>query len=348
MEVNAQGAGWQEFYNDRQSRCDSATDDALKKHFQAELDVARQTMQAMGLDVPEGQPTPEGQPNPEAAAPDGSEGLPGDAPGDAPGDLPEQPVNAATQPGDPDLPAGDPEELGYEDQARLDKYRGDLPPNQAAGNPDGQVPETPVGDPAGNPAGDPAGEPTGDIPAPVQNHQVTGDTPAVEDASPQYNNALEAFRSQILAASKATGIPPDVLAAMIWEESKGDPEAISNNAGNGKSDIGLMQINEDTFAEMKAKHPDLIKGDINDPESNIMAGALYLAEKKEEFGGDMDLALRAYNSGSESVDPANPDVSTTGLGTESYVDRVNYYHDLIKQGQDLPEEYPESPEQVQT
>ncbi|MFD2440637.1 transglycosylase SLT domain-containing protein [Paracoccus kondratievae] len=129
---------------------------------------------------------------------------------------------------------------------------------------------------------------------------------------------------------------------MIWEESKGDPDAISTNAENGKSDIGLMQINEDTFAEMKAKYPDLIKGDINDPESNIMAGALYLAEKKEEFG-DWDLALRAYNSGSASVDPDNPDVSTTDLGTDSYVNRVNYYQDLIKEGQDLPSEYSETP-----
>lgn len=326
MEVNAHAAGWQDFYSDRQSRCDSAPDEALKKHFQAELDVARQTMQSMGLDVPEGQPAPETE------APAGCEDLPGDVAGEVPGDLPEQPVNAAVQPGNPDLPAGDPETLGYEDQARLDKYREDLePPHQVPGGPEGQVPN----------------DPAGDIPTPVQRHQVAGDVPAVESASPQYNDALEAFRAQILAASKATGIPPDMLAAMIWEKSKGDPDAISTNAENGKSDIGLMQINEDTFAEMKAKYPDLIKGDINDPESNIMAGALYLAEKKEEFG-DWDLALRAYNSGSASVDPDNPDVSTTDLGTDSYVNRVNYYQDLIKEGQDLPSEYSETPEQVQT
>ena len=307
MEVNAQASGWQEFYADRQSRCDSATDEALKKHFTAELEVARQTMKAMGLEVPESG-APDGQ-KPEGVGPDGQTpetlGPDGQTPEKLPGQ--EVPTNGAVK------TEGD-EALSYDDEEKLAGYRKEV----ANG---GENVQTPTGD-----------SPTQPVPSPDQ-----------QSAPLTLNPALEPFRDDIMAAAKATGVPPELIAAMIWEESKGDPEAMSVNGGNGGSDIGLMQVNEKTFAAMKEKHPDLITGTADNPKDNIMAGALYLAEQQEKFGGDWDLALRAYNSGPESVDINNPDVSTTGEGTAEYVNRVNSYRDLITQGADLPDGLEEKP-----
>ena len=126
---------------------------------------------------------------------------------------------------------------------------------------------------------------------------------------------------------------------MIWDESKGVASAGTINGENGQTDTGLMQINPETFATLKAQHPDLITGDAFDPKNNIMAGALYLKEQYDQFG-DWDLALRAYNSGPLSVDPSDHTISTTGFGTKNYVEKVNFYEDLLNQGSSMPDGYP--------
>ena len=151
--------------------------------------------------------------------------------------------------------------------------------------------------------------------------------------------ALEQYRQDIIDASEATGVPANLLAAVIWDESKGVAAAGSTNGENGLTDSGLMQINPETFAALKEKHPDLLSGDASDPKTNIMAGALYLKEQYDQFG-DWDLALRAYNSGPLSVDPSDASISTTGLGTQNYVEKVNFYQDLLSRGEQLPDGFP--------
>lgn len=237
MNVGSALSGWQSFVTDRQSRMDATNDEALKNHFAAELEVAQQTIKAMGGDpvaVPETEKPP----------------------------------------------------------VVAEKARPET--------------DTPQGDGTGMP-------------------QLTGNLAQYED--------------EIRVASEATGVPPELLAAVIWDESKGVASAATTNGENGLTDTGLMQVNPETFAALKAKHPDLLTGDASDVQSNIMAGALYLAEQKAAFG-DWDLALRAYNSGPGSVDMSDPTISTTGLGTKNYVEKVNYFEDLISRGQVLPDGFP--------
>src|SRR5471030_2501310 len=62
---------------------------------------------------------------------------------------------------------------------------------------------------------------------------------------------LEPFRQDINNAAQATGMPASVIAGQIWAESRGNLSAASTNGGNGKTDAGLMQVNPDTYNEMK-------------------------------------------------------------------------------------------------
>jgi soluble lytic murein transglycosylase-like protein len=141
-------------------------------------------------------------------------------------------------------------------------------------------------------------------------------------ASPQ----LLRFKSQIKAGSEKTRVPANLIAAQIWQESRANPNASSNN---GK-DTGLMQINDGTFAEMRSKHKE-IGPNKNDPATNILGGSFYLAEMFARFG-TWPLALRAYNSGPNSVDPSDPNKTPPGVGDPNYVRLVLKFEKIIRTG----------------
>lgn len=143
---------------------------------------------------------------------------------------------------------------------------------------------------------------------------------------------LEKFRGAIESASAKTGMPAEMLAAQIWQESRGNLEAVSTNGGNGLTDTGLMQVNPNTFGELQAKHPELQGKNLSDPETNILAGAFYMKDMKEQFGSD-ELALRAYNSGPNGVDRNNPDAIPAGTGDATYVQKVKSFMNTLATGQ---------------
>ncbi|QAT83304.1 transglycosylase [Corallococcus coralloides] len=143
---------------------------------------------------------------------------------------------------------------------------------------------------------------------------------------------LEKFRSAIESASAKTGMPAEMLAAQIWQESRGNLEAVSTNGGNGLTDTGLMQVNPNTYGELQAKHPELQGKNLSDPETNILAGAFYMKDMKEQFGSD-ELALRAYNSGPNGVDKSNPDAIPAGTGDATYVQKVKSFMSTLATGQ---------------
>ncbi|WNG34929.1 lytic transglycosylase domain-containing protein [Archangium violaceum] len=140
----------------------------------------------------------------------------------------------------------------------------------------------------------------------------------------QYKNAIES------AAAKA-GVPASMLAAQIWQESRGNLAAVTINGGNGLTDTGLMQVNPNTYQELQAKHPELQGKNLADPETNILAGAFYMKDMKTQFG-NWDLALRAYNSGPNGVDRSNPDAIPAGTGDATYVQKVKKFWDTISTG----------------
>ncbi len=149
--------------------------------------------------------------------------------------------------------------------------------------------------------------------------------PGMPPALAQYKGAIES------AASKA-GVPAAMLAGQIWQESRGNLQAATINGGNGLTDTGLMQVNPNTFQELQAKHPELQGKNLADPETNILAGAFYMKDMKDQFGS-WDLALRAYNSGPNGVDKSNPNAIPAGTGDATYVQKVKQFWDTISTGQ---------------
>ena len=94
-----------------------------------------------------------------------------------------------------------------------------------------------------------------------------------------------------LAASNA-GISSDLVRAVIQQESSFNPCAISP-----KGAMGLMQLMPDTARQFGVSNP-------FDPGQNIAAGANLLRQLLDRYGGDLALALSAYNAGPTAVDRA--------------------------------------------
>ena len=127
-------------------------------------------------------------------------------------------------------------------------------------------------------------------------------------------------------------MPANILAGQIWDESRGNPNAGSKNV-NGITDAGLMQMDPATFAGLQKEHPDLQGKSLSDPSTNILAGAYYMKDMANQFGGDWSKALRAYNSGPDQV---NGNLSNVSVGDPDYVNNVMKYANAIQNGGTLP------------
>lgn len=90
-------------------------------------------------------------------------------------------------------------------------------------------------------------------------------------------------------ASQKYGVSLQLLKAVGKAESGFDPNVVSHCGAQG-----VMQLMPGTAAALGVK-------DAFDPEQNIMGGAKYLAQKLEQYDGDVTLALAAYNAGSGNV-----------------------------------------------
>lgn len=94
----------------------------------------------------------------------------------------------------------------------------------------------------------------------------------------------------IFRASKREGIDPRFTHAVIWQESKYEPRALSHAGAQG-----LMQLMPDTARRFGCT-------DSNDPAANIKAGTKYLSWLLKRFAGNVELALAGYNAGEGAVD----------------------------------------------
>ncbi len=84
-------------------------------------------------------------------------------------------------------------------------------------------------------------------------------------------------------------LDPDLIKAIAFVESGFQPEVVSS-----KGAVGLMQLLPSTAAMYGVEDP-------TDPDQNLKAGAMHLRSLLDEFGGDLTLALAAYNAGSGAV-----------------------------------------------
>ncbi|EOS34435.1 hypothetical protein C808_05082 [Lachnospiraceae bacterium M18-1] len=91
-------------------------------------------------------------------------------------------------------------------------------------------------------------------------------------------------------AAEKYHVPVNLLMAVGKAESGFNPDAVSSAGAQG-----VMQLMPSTAAALGVENA-------FDARSNIMGGAKYLSQKLQQYNGDIDLTLAAYNAGSGNVE----------------------------------------------
>jgi soluble lytic murein transglycosylase-like protein len=110
-----------------------------------------------------------------------------------------------------------------------------------------------------------------------------------QGADPVRVRLLPHLESVIQPAAAKYGLDPNLVAAVIWAESSGDPNAVSKKGARG-----LMQLMPATARELGVDN-------VFDPGQNVDGGSRYLRRMLDEHDGDLSLALAAYNAGPNAV-----------------------------------------------
>jgi len=131
----------------------------------------------------------------------------------------------------------------------------------------------------------------------------------------KYNKTPENIRTIVDKVAKEEGLDPNLLMAIIKQESNFKSDAKSHCGAQG-----LMQLMPETAKET-AKELGIQNYDINDPETNIKLGARYFKKMLKMFNGDVKLALAAYNSGPGNVKKAGNNVPKIAE-TQGYVKNI--------------------------
>lgn len=144
--------------------------------------------------------------------------------------------------------------------------------------------------------------------------QQTGSSSTSTDSTSSSTASESEFSEYIEEASAKYGVDEDLICSVIKAESNYNSNAVSSCGAQG-----LMQLMPGTAASLGVT-------DSFDPEQNIDGGTKYLSNMLNRYGGDVELALAAYNAGPGAVDQY--DGIPPYQETQAYVTRViGYYND---------------------
>jgi soluble lytic murein transglycosylase len=137
-----------------------------------------------------------------------------------------------------------------------------------------------------------------------------------------YQRVRYPLRYEAIVQAHATNydLPPSLLAAVIYAESKFDSSARSDAGA-----VGLMQLLPDTARGIAARTGGdrFVVDDLLDPELNVRYGSWYLRSLLDRYDDDLRTALAAYHAGPGNVDAwRRKGVGIQFPETRTYVNRV--------------------------
>lgn len=120
------------------------------------------------------------------------------------------------------------------------------------------------------------------------------------------------FATALTQAAASANVSPTLLSALVWQESRWNPQALSP-----KGAMGLAQLMPAT-ARYLGVNP-------SDPIQNLTGGARYLRQLLDQFDGNVEKALAAYNAGPGRVRSAGgvPAIAETQNYVTSIVRRIS-------------------------
>jgi soluble lytic murein transglycosylase-like protein len=97
------------------------------------------------------------------------------------------------------------------------------------------------------------------------------------------------IRELVQSISREHGVDPRLVDAMVRVESAYDPNAVSHRGA-----MGLMQLMPETAERLGVDDP-------FDPEMNIRGGVREFSRLVQQYSGNLQFALAAYNAGEGAV-----------------------------------------------
>jgi len=132
-------------------------------------------------------------------------------------------------------------------------------------------------------------------------------------AGSRRTTASQPIASMIRTASLHQGLDPGLVSALVYVESRYNP-----NARSPKGAMGLMQIMPATAARYGVASA----ASLLDPQVNVDVGTRYLRDLHKMFNGRTDLVLAAYNAGEGSV-------QRYGYRVPPFLETQNYVRQII-------------------
>ncbi|MGA1577708.1 MAG: transglycosylase SLT domain-containing protein [Steroidobacteraceae bacterium] len=126
------------------------------------------------------------------------------------------------------------------------------------------------------------------------------------------------YRAEVAEAARETGLPVTLLIGLIRQESLFQPYAVSSaNA------MGLMQLLPTTARQVSRRigRPAPSTAELRKPAVNVRLGSNYLAGLVQEFGGQVPVALAAYNAGPNAARRWLPG---SALELDAWVENIPY------------------------
>jgi soluble lytic murein transglycosylase-like protein len=156
---------------------------------------------------------------------------------------------------------------------------------------------------------EPAGKTTATPPLKRTDLDATDSSASLSSSNQTGLDETQIIERSIHVAARKYDLPPNLIKGVIRAESNFQVDAVSRAGAQG-----LMQLMPGTAKELGVENP-------FDIEENIDGGACYLRKMMDSFGGDLKVALAAYNAGPGAVQKYGGEIPPY-QETERYINRV--------------------------